>query len=189
VHGDLKSANVLLKSCTTPGFFPRFVPVLSDFGLARLDGATTRTNTVAQASCTMPWRAPEVARGGRATIESDVWSLGMVFLELVTRRRPFVGKDDQQILEILKDRANKSLWPHAPADLDAALAPLGKLMEDCWAEKECRPQASLLRIRLKDMQANMGPTPASPRRAGAASAAKDDGSPPPPAAGGCCSIQ
>lgn len=47
---------------------------------------------------TLAWTPPEVLSGeSEWTEKSDVYSLGMVFYEMVTRRMPFEGESDEEI--------------------------------------------------------------------------------------------
>lgn len=89
VHGDLKSANIMVAAGG--------VKVL-DFGLAVLrpkssdsDVDTTRTRESSSACGTVPYMAPELLRGQRADTRSDVWALGIVMFEMLAGRRPFRG--------------------------------------------------------------------------------------------------
>jgi serine/threonine protein kinase len=85
VHGDVKGRNVLLGCC---GADDGCGAKLADFGAARLlsDGDAALPHGPRG---TPAWMAPEVARGGAATPESDVWSLGCTALELLTGKRPW----------------------------------------------------------------------------------------------------
>jgi serine/threonine-protein kinase len=84
VHRDVKPQNVLL---------PEDGEVkVTDFGIARsLDvqgGGITQTGTVMGTS---DYIAPEQARGGKATAQTDVYALGIVLYELLTGEVPFTG--------------------------------------------------------------------------------------------------
>ncbi|CAN6439304.1 unnamed protein product [Victoria cruziana] len=87
VHKDIKASNVLLDE--------NLEPHVSDFGLSKLlaDNETQVTTVVAG---TFGYLAPEYLHSGRATEKSDVFSFGVLLLELVSGKRPtdreFVNK-------------------------------------------------------------------------------------------------
>lgn len=77
VHRDIKLNNIMLES--------DFNPHLGDFGLARL--LQTDSYVTTMVAGTPGYLAPEVSFTGRATPESNVYSVGMVVLEIVCGRR------------------------------------------------------------------------------------------------------
>ncbi|KAK9152322.1 hypothetical protein Syun_010631 [Stephania yunnanensis] len=85
LHGDVKAMNVLLGS--------RFEPCLADFGLARLvnsDGGSEgyKQSFKPQLAGSYGYMAPEHASMQRITEKSDVYSYGVVLMEVLTGRHP-----------------------------------------------------------------------------------------------------
>jgi DNA-binding NarL/FixJ family response regulator len=105
VHRDLKPANVMLREDDAV--------VLIDFGLARqLDGGlkSTRTGVLRGSPYYM---SPEQALGEELDARSDLYSLGVIYYELLTGRRPYVG---QSALEVLEQHVNAPV-PRLPENL------------------------------------------------------------------------
>ncbi|KAL3687504.1 hypothetical protein R1sor_013813 [Riccia sorocarpa] len=79
IHRDIKSSNILLDD--------NMEPHVSDFGLAKLlDGDESHVSTIVAG--TFGYLAPEYLNSGRATEKGDVYSYGVVLLELLSGRRP-----------------------------------------------------------------------------------------------------
>jgi serine/threonine protein kinase len=91
VHRDVKPSNVMLDGDRT---------VLTDFGIAALDGGTVLTQTGAMLG-TPAFMAPEQARGAFATPASDLWSLGATMYAAVEGQRPFGGDTVATVLVTL----------------------------------------------------------------------------------------
>jgi serine/threonine protein kinase len=91
VHRDIKSSNIMLDS--------NFNAKLGDFGLARLVDHVKGSQTTVLAG-TMGYMAPECVTTGNASKESDVYSFGIVALEIACGRKPIKtnAPQDQVVL-------------------------------------------------------------------------------------------
>ncbi|KAK6138821.1 hypothetical protein DH2020_027433 [Rehmannia glutinosa] len=79
IYRDLKSSNILLDN--------DFNPKLSDFGLAKLGPVGDNTHVSTRVMGTYGYCAPEYAMSGKLTLKSDIYSFGVVMLELITGRK------------------------------------------------------------------------------------------------------
>ena len=83
VHRDLKPQNILV---TDSG-----IVKIADFGIASIQSLSqvTQTDTIMGS---LHYLAPEIARGEKATPQSDIYALGVVFYELLRGDVPFNGE-------------------------------------------------------------------------------------------------
>jgi len=79
IHRDIKAANILLDY--------NFEATVADFGLAKLT-SENYTHISTRVMGTFGYLAPEYASSGKLTEKSDVFSYGVMLLELITGRRP-----------------------------------------------------------------------------------------------------
>ncbi|CAI8611060.1 unnamed protein product [Vicia faba] len=80
IHRDFKSSNILLED--------DFTPKVSDFGLARIAVDEENRHISTRVVGTFGYVAPEYAMNGHLHVKSDVYSYGVVLLELLTGRKP-----------------------------------------------------------------------------------------------------
>lgn len=124
IHRDLKPQNLLLD---TTGHIK-----LADFGLARAFGIPMRTYT--HEVVTLWYRAPEILLGAKMyTTSLDIWSLGCIFAEMLTRKALFSGDSEiDQLYRIFRTMGtpDESIWPGVTKLQDY------KAGFPCWAKQE-----------------------------------------------------
>lgn len=108
IHGNLTSSNILLDDSTNAK--------ISDYGLSRLMTAAANSNVITAAAA-LGYRAPELSKLKKANAKTDVYSLGVVMLELLTGKspgEPMNGLDlPQWVASIVKEE-----WTNEVFDLE-----------------------------------------------------------------------
>lgn len=139
IHRDLKPQNIMLDK--------RGRVYVMDFGIARSAYLPGMTQTGALIG-TPEYMSPEQARGEKLTVQSDLFSLGVIFYELLTGKSPYPG--DAPLATLWKRLQEK---PKAPIELDPTIPkPLNDIVmkaleirpEDRWAS--AREMAQQLEI-------------------------------------------
>ena len=134
IHRDLKPANIMLDT--------RSRPVIMDFGLARRDGSDDAALTQqGQILGTPAYMSPEQARGDQTQVgpQSDIYSLGTIFYELLTGQRPYRGGIVEVLSQLEKSapRPPRSLKPEIHSGLEQiCLVAMAPLSEQRWTSME-----------------------------------------------------
>ena len=84
IHRDIKPQNIMITK--------DMVAKVTDFGIARASSTNTITLTGGVIMGSVHYFSPEQARGGQETARTDLFSLGIVFYEMLTARLPFDGE-------------------------------------------------------------------------------------------------
>lgn len=118
VHRDLKPANILVD--------PRGQAFVTDFGIARSTSgpALTRTGEVLG---TPDYLSPEQARGEKVDGRSDLYSLGLMFVEMLSGKLPFPGGT---LFEILAQRMSAQVPNLVELGIDVP-PPYAAIIERC----------------------------------------------------------
>jgi eukaryotic-like serine/threonine-protein kinase len=116
VHRDIKPSNIMLMK--------RGKVKIMDFGIARMRASDLKTSTGVVLG-TPRYMSPEQVAGEPVDHRSDIFSLGTVLYEMVTRTSLFAGNDTPQILhnvQSFQPMAPSRLNPEVPAMLDFVVA-------------------------------------------------------------------
>lgn len=122
IHRDLKPSNVLLQQLKGGGECVKVV----DFGIAKTvqpEANAELTNKGAVVG-TLGYMSLEQVRGEELDHRSDVYSLGVIFYELLTGQLPFGGNSPAQILVAMakeQPRSLKSIRPDVPTRIELAV--------------------------------------------------------------------
>jgi serine/threonine-protein kinase len=111
VHRDLKPENVMVNESDEIK--------LIDFGIAMKEDARRLTFvSVSSLLGTPDYISPEQVKGGRGDQRSDIYSLGIMFYEMLTGRVPFVGPNP---LAVMNERVLNE--PKSPLELNPEISP------------------------------------------------------------------
>lgn len=87
IHCDLKPANILLQD---------EIPRITDFGISEIEKHSPTISDFIKG--TLEYMSPEACRGEQISLQSDIWSVGVIFYELLTGRKPFEDNDPTRLV-------------------------------------------------------------------------------------------
>ena len=132
IHRDIKPANMMVRADGTIG--------LVDFGVARKTDATNLEMTQHGLVFGTPYYlSPEQASGVPAVEGSDIYSLGIIFYEMLTQKRPY---NDDNMIDILNQHINSPV-PCLPDELSGYQELLNRMMAKKLSERFASADAVL----------------------------------------------
>ncbi|MBI5215400.1 MAG: protein kinase [Ignavibacteriae bacterium] len=148
IHRDIKAENIML---TKSGQLK-----IMDFGLAKLRSNSSLTRVGASVG-TLAYMSPEQVQGANADQRSDLWSLGILFFELLTGDLPFKSEHEAGLMYLIVNQD-----PPLPSELDrrlpASIDSVVKRMLEKEREKRFQNVDELLEA-LQSLQNNLQSTP------------------------------
>ncbi|XP_011846596.1 PREDICTED: tyrosine-protein kinase transmembrane receptor ROR2 [Mandrillus leucophaeus] len=135
VHKDLATRNVLV--------YDKLNVKISDLGLFREVYAADYYKLLGNSLLPIRWMAPEAIMYGKFSIDSDIWSYGVVLWEVFSYGlQPYCGYSNQDVVEMIRNRQVLPCPDDCPAWVYA-------LMIECWNEFPSR------RPRFKDIHSRL----------------------------------
>lgn len=150
LHGDLRPENILVVNEE---------PRLYDFGLTRL--LTTGTDSIAAQEVidveSIAYNSPEQIRGLPLTEQSDVYSLGVIFYEMLLGRRPY-GRSGDDVMQM-----GRAICEQLPARIESVNEDLNYIVQKAL-EKNLAGRYQSVAEFSADVQAYLDGRPVAPRK-------------------------
>lgn len=99
IHRDLKPSNIMLVNKNGDHHFVK----LLDFGIARMKFQTKMTRTGILLG-TINYLSPEQINNSGISIASDLFSLGIIFYEMICGKKPFTGDNESDIIKEIMEK-------------------------------------------------------------------------------------
>jgi eukaryotic-like serine/threonine-protein kinase len=122
IHRDLKPPNIMLRE---DGQI-----VLIDFGLAKNIGSTTQNTAAGVLRGSPYYMSPEQAQGAELDLRSDLYSLGVIFYEMLVGKKPYLGATAVEVLQQHVSAPVPSLPPELAQHQALLDGLMNKLRED-----------------------------------------------------------
>eukprot|EP00118_Oscarella_pearsei_P008321 m.42197 g.42197 ORF g.42197 m.42197 type:complete len:1111 (+) comp33335_c0_seq5:116-3448(+) len=137
VHRDLATRNCLVAE--------GLVVKIADFGMSQDIYSMDYYRVGGAALLPVRWMPPEAIIYGKSTVESDVWSFGVVLWEIFSfAMQPYFGLSNEETIDAVRKGRQLSRPDDCPQ-------PMYNLMKGCWnIEPEERPSFKKLHRRLSD---------------------------------------
>ncbi|KAE9546219.1 hypothetical protein FO519_010569, partial [Halicephalobus sp. NKZ332] len=148
-HGDIKPENIMIKEkpcncknidysfresnlCPTCGLtrFSRLTLKLIDFGLAR--PILQENNRKNSPEGSVPYMAPEYIREQKITPKAEVWSLGILVHEFLTKELPYPNANNYEKWFVMMGIGSGSLKPKIPDIPREFCKELTEFFNECW---------------------------------------------------------
>ena len=140
IHRDLKSQNLLVDK--------RWTCKIADFGISTVKEAKTRTMTCIG---TPMYMAPEVLAKSKYSEKADVFSFGILLVEIYTGQVPYSSKKYARLnqAQLMFKICNENARP----EIENIPEALRELINDCWnMEAKLRPSFSEIVVRLRRLR-------------------------------------
>ena len=118
IHGDLAARNCMVG--------PRMVVKITDFPLSRSPFANDYYRVSNRPPMPVRWMSPEGILNYRFTVETDIWSFGVVLWEIFSfGSRPHCGFSDEEVMDRIREHVLLPCPPDCPLRVFV-------LMKECW---------------------------------------------------------
>eukprot|EP00096_Caligus_rogercresseyi_P015126 TRINITY_DN756_c0_g1_i2.p1 TRINITY_DN756_c0_g1~~TRINITY_DN756_c0_g1_i2.p1 ORF type:complete len:172 (-),score=26.30 TRINITY_DN756_c0_g1_i2:1514-2029(-) len=132
IHRDLAARNVLIGE--------NLIAKVADFGLARVI-VDNEYSAHQGARFPVKWTAPEAISFGKFTVKSDVWSFGILLMEVFTYGQvPYPGMNNREVIDQVERgyrmaQPTNATYPESktlPKEVAIAQANVYKITLECW---------------------------------------------------------